>query len=71
MARSNQHPTDFKQGDHVRVVDPCTAPDLLGYDGTVGKPNAKYQYRVAVQFYLNRDFREVFFRPSELELIEE
>ncbi len=71
MNRSNSLPNDFRQGARVRVVDSCTAPDLLGQVGTVGKPDAKYQHRVAVQFYLDRDFRKVFFHPSELELIED
>ncbi len=71
MAKSNPLPSDFRQGDRVRVVGSCTAPNLLGNAGTVGKPDAKYQYRVRVRFYLDRDFREVFFQPSELELVEE
>jgi hypothetical protein len=71
MARSNQSPADFREGDRVRVIDSCTAPGLLGKIGTVGKPNAKYQYRVTVRFYLDRNFREVFFHPSELEIVEE
>jgi hypothetical protein len=71
MNRSNSLPTDFSQGDRVRVVDSCTAPGLLGHVGTVAKPNAKSQYRVAVQFYVDRESREVFFHPSELEHIED
>jgi len=71
MNRDNPQPTDFVKGDRVRVVDSCTAPSLLNHVGTVGPPNAKYQFRVAVQFYIDRDFRELFFHPSELELLKD
>ena len=71
MAKSNKFPTDFRQGDRVRVIDSCTAPGLLGRIGTVGQPNTQYQHRVAVRFYLDRDFREVYFHPSELEVVNE
>ncbi len=63
--------SDFKLGAHVRIVDSSTDPTRDGQVGTVTKSDAKYQFRVAVQFYLNRDSRVVFFHPSELELIED
>ena len=71
MSRDNPQPTDFPKGARVRVVGSCTAPGLLKEVGTVAPPNAKYQFRVAVQFYIKREFSEVCFHPSELALVEE
>lgn len=71
MRRENPKPSDFPKGARVRVIDRCTAPALLNQVGTVGPPNPKYQFRVAVHFYIDRDFREICFHPSELETIEE
>ena len=71
MSRDNPQPTDFPKDARVRVVDSCTAPALLNQVGTVAPPDAKYKFRVAVQFYIDRDFTVVYFHPSELELVEE
>lgn len=71
MRRDNPQPTDFPKGARVRVIDSCTAPGLLNQVGTVGPPSARYQFRVTVQFCIDRDFRDVYFHPSELELVEE
>jgi hypothetical protein len=70
VSRDNPQPTDFPKGAHVRVVDSFTAPGYLNKVGTVAPPNAKYQFHVAVQFYIDRDFIEVCFHPCELELVE-
>lgn len=70
MGRDNPRTSDFKKGARVRVVNSCTAPGLDGQIGTVDQPHAKYPFRVAVEFY-DRDFRTVYFHPSELEFVEE
>ncbi|MDZ7619644.1 MAG: hypothetical protein U1E05_21810 [Patescibacteria group bacterium] len=71
MSRENPQPTDFAKGAKVRVIDSCTAPAFLNMVGTVSPPNPKYPFRVPVCFYIDRDFRELCFHPSELELVEE
>ena len=64
-------PTDFCPGDRVRVIDSCTAPAFLGRVGSVVKPSPKYQFRVGVQFCVDRDFHVVYFHPCELETVKE
>jgi len=71
MSRDKPRTSDFKKGARVRVVNSCTAPGRDGQIGTVDQQHAKYQFQVAVQFYIDRDFTTVYFHPSELEFVEE
>ena len=71
MTMDNSPPQYFKHGDRVRVVDSCTAPHMLHKVGTVGRHEPKYRHRVTVRFYIDRDFRDIYFHPSEIELVED
>lgn len=57
----------FRQGDRVRIPNSVTASAPNGLTGMVNEPNGRYPNRVAVGFYLDREYREVCYHPSELE----